>query len=88
VKKDDATPAVEPSMANVTSGTYPISRYLFMYTAGAPEGTSKDFIDFARSPEGQKIASDVGYYPLAGADAAPAAAPAPAPAPAGEAAAH
>lgn len=89
VKKDEGSPAVEPTIQNVTDGTYPISRYLFMYTAGEPEGTIRDFIDFARSPEGQKIAAEVGYYPLPG--TAPAAAPAPAagaPEAAGEAAAH
>jgi phosphate transport system substrate-binding protein len=77
VKKDAASPAVEPTLQAVTDGTYPISRYLFMYTAGAPEGTVDAFISFARSPDGQKIASEVGYYPLPGAaPAAAAAAPA------------
>jgi phosphate transport system substrate-binding protein len=65
VKKDAASPAVEASMANVVSGKYPISRALFFYTAGAPEGPSKDFVAFALSPEGQKICEQVGYYPIA-----------------------
>lgn len=64
VKKDAASPAVAPTMENVTAGTYPLSRYLFMYTAGQPSGPAKAFIDFALSAQGQKIASDVGYYPL------------------------
>ncbi len=64
VKKDDAAPAVEPTMGNVTSGSYPVSRTLFMYTAGEPEGDVKALIDFAQSDEGQEIASKVGYYPL------------------------
>jgi phosphate transport system substrate-binding protein len=75
VKKDDASPAVEPTMENVTSGAYPISRTLFMYTVGEPTGSVKEFVDYAQSDAGQEIAAKVGYYPLpkAGA-AAPAAA--------------
>ena len=64
VKPDAASPAVAPTMENVTRGLYPLSRALLMYTAGEPRGTARAFIDFARSPEGQKIASEVGYYPL------------------------
>ncbi len=72
VKKDATSPAIEPTMENVTNGSYPISRYLFMYTAGEPTGDVKAYIDFALSDEGQKIASEVGYYPLpkAGSDVA------------------
>jgi phosphate transport system substrate-binding protein len=64
VKKDAATPGVEPTMANVMANKYPISRELFFYTAGAPEGESKAFIAWSLSPEGQKICEEVGYYPL------------------------
>jgi ABC-type phosphate transport system substrate-binding protein len=64
VKKDAASPAIEPSLENVVNGTYPISRFLYFYTAGAPEGAIKHFIDWTRSPAGQKVCSDVGYYPL------------------------
>ena len=64
VKKDDSTPAVAPSLETAQSGAYPISRFLFFYTAGPATGTAKKFIDWAVSPEGQKIIGDVGYYPL------------------------
>ena len=64
VKQNDASPAIEASLENVSSGKYPISRTLFMYTAGEPTGDVKAFIDFARSDAGQKIAGEVGYYPL------------------------
>lgn len=64
VKKDAASPAVEPSQENVVKGTYPISRSLFFYTIGEPEPRLRHFIDWARSPEGQKVCADVGYYPL------------------------
>jgi phosphate transport system substrate-binding protein len=72
VKKDDSSPAVEPSMENVLSGRYPISRYLYWYTAGEPTGEMKKLVDWVLGPEGQKLVQEVGYYPLpkAGAESA------------------
>ncbi len=64
VKKDAASPAVEPTLQNVVDGSYPISRYLFMYTIGEPDGATRHFIEWVRGTEGQKICGDVGYYPL------------------------
>ncbi len=64
VKADDAAEPVLPTEDNVVSGRYPISRPLFMYTAGEPTGNVKSFIDYALSPVGQQVAAKVGYYPL------------------------
>ena len=64
VKKDAASPAIEPTLDTVVKGTYPISRYLYFYTIGQPEGALKNFIEWVRGPEGQKICADVGYFPL------------------------
>jgi ABC-type phosphate transport system substrate-binding protein len=64
VKKDAASPAVDPTLENVVDGSYPISRYLYFYTAGEPQGATKHFIDWVRGPEGQKVCAAVGYYPL------------------------
>ena len=64
VKADDASPAVLPTAENVRSGAYPISRDLYFYTRKAPEGAVKAFIDYALSDEGQKIVTEVGYYPI------------------------
>lgn len=64
VKKDAASPAVEPTMENVVNGSYPISRYLYFYTAGQPEGAVRHFIAWCLSDEGQKICESVGYYPM------------------------
>jgi phosphate transport system substrate-binding protein len=66
IAKDAAAQPVEPSMANVLNNTYPIRRQLFWYTAGAPEGAMKGLIDWVLSPEGQKIVTDQGFYPLRG----------------------
>jgi len=53
-------------MANVLNDTYPISRYLYWYTAGPATGAAKGILDFVLSPEGQKIVEDKGFYPLHG----------------------
>jgi phosphate transport system substrate-binding protein len=64
IKKDADSPAIEPSMENVLTGKYPISRYLYWYTAGAPAGEMKKLADWVLGPEGQKLVQEVGYYPL------------------------
>lgn len=64
VKKDEMSEAVKPSLETVEDGTYPLSRNLYFYTVGPPEGETKAFIDWVLSPEGQKICEAVGYYPL------------------------
>jgi phosphate transport system substrate-binding protein len=64
VKKDDASPAVAPSLETAQDGSYPISRFLYLYTAGQPTGSIKKFVDWVQGPDGQKVIGDVGYYPL------------------------
>lgn len=64
LKKDDASPPVEPSLANVQGGTYPLARELYFYTIGEPAPELKAFIDWVRTPEGQEVCEKVGYYPL------------------------
>ncbi len=56
--------AVEPTMENATSGKYPLSRFLNIYSAGAATGIAKEYLDFVLSDDGQKIVEGVGYYPL------------------------
>jgi phosphate transport system substrate-binding protein len=62
-EKAGGTP-IAPSEENVRSKKYPIWRYLYYYTNGAPKGDADKFIDFVLSPAGQKIAEQVGYYGL------------------------
>jgi phosphate transport system substrate-binding protein len=64
VKKTKDTPAIEPKKETAIDGSYPISRYLYIDTAGAPSGTAKLFIDWMLSDAGQKVVDDVGYFPL------------------------
>ena len=64
IAKDATAQPVAPSMDNVYNNSYPLSRQLFWYTAGAPAGAIKDFVDWVLGPRGQKIVSEVGFYPL------------------------
>lgn len=65
VKKDDASPAVEPGEENVVKGTYPIWRYLFIYVNPAQDkGEIAAYLNWIRSDAGQALVKEVGYYPL------------------------
>ena len=64
VALDEASDCVMPSVRTAIERTYPIARPLFMYTAGAPEGVVKDYLDWILSDEGQCIIADKGYAPV------------------------
>ncbi|MFA6610500.1 MAG: phosphate ABC transporter substrate-binding protein, partial [Candidatus Omnitrophota bacterium] len=53
-----------PTIDNVISGKYPISRPLFLYTNGEPSGLTKKFVDFALSKEGQDIVIATDFVPV------------------------
>ncbi|MGB8930305.1 MAG: phosphate ABC transporter substrate-binding protein [Anaeromyxobacteraceae bacterium] len=55
---------VAPTKEAVLAGRYPLSRPLFVYTKGAPAGEIKAYIDFCLSAAGQKIVTEVGYFPV------------------------
>lgn len=46
------------------NGEYPISRPLFMFTDGWPEGTTLSFINYVFSKPGQKLVRKVGSVPV------------------------
>ena len=56
--------AILPTVENVHSGKYPISRSLYNYVAGEPKGLAKAYLDFVISEEGQKIVAEEGYITL------------------------
>lgn len=56
---------VEATVENVRSGTYPITRNLYLITKGEPSGLEKGFIEFVLSTEGQKVVEDMGYLAVA-----------------------
>jgi phosphate transport system substrate-binding protein len=64
VKKDDNSPAVEPTAENIKAGTYPITRYLYMYMTNRPTGEIKKYVDWILSPAGQSLVTELGYFPV------------------------
>lgn len=65
VKKDDGSPAVEPTEDNVIKQVYPIWRYLYIYVNPAlDKGEIAAYLNWIRSDDGQKCVKEVGYFPL------------------------
>jgi phosphate transport system substrate-binding protein len=63
VKKDAASPGYQPTAETIKAGTYPITRYLYMYVQSRPVGSMKQYIDWILSADGQKVVTNVGYFP-------------------------
>ncbi len=55
-----AVDGVMPTTENIASEKYPVVRYLHIVTKGYPEGATKRFIDFLRSPRGQELLAKEG----------------------------
>ncbi|MEN6337404.1 MAG: phosphate ABC transporter substrate-binding protein [Phycisphaerales bacterium] len=53
-----------PTPENVVNKTYPLSRPLYLYTNGEPEGIVKLFIDFTLGPVGQTQFQQTGFVPV------------------------
>ncbi len=53
-----------PDVDNVLKATYPLSRPLYFYTNGEPQGVTKLFINFTLSPKGQQQFMEAGFVPL------------------------
>jgi phosphate transport system substrate-binding protein len=66
ISTEEGAPCVSPSMETAVDRTYPIARPLFMYTAGEPEGATKEYLDWILSDEGQCILVEKGYAPVRG----------------------
>ena len=64
VAKDEKSEYVIPTIENVVSGRYPISRPLFLYSNGSPAGLVKELVDFTLSKEGQDIVSATDFVPI------------------------
>ena len=65
VARTAAGPWVLPSAATVFDASYPVSRPLYMYTAGEPSGEVKRYLDWIRGPAGQALVTTLGFVPLA-----------------------
>ncbi len=64
VKRDAGSTAYPPNAETIKNGTYPISRFLYMYVKTRPAGAVKEYIDWILSDEGQRVVNEVGYFPV------------------------
>ena len=51
---------VVPEHATIRSGRYPLSREFLLLSCHPPEGLAKSFVDYALSPEGQRLLAEEG----------------------------
>ncbi len=63
VARDANGPYVLPAVETVNDGSYPISRPLYMYTAGEPAGEVRSYLDWVLS-DGQAVVTDMGFVPI------------------------
>ncbi|GAB4284346.1 MAG: phosphate ABC transporter substrate-binding protein [Coriobacteriia bacterium] len=59
-----AIDGVEASIETAADGSYPISRYLYMYSDGEPEGVMAAYLEWILGSEGQQLVADEGFVPL------------------------
>ncbi len=66
----DATAYSPLDKEAVYNGSYPLSRYLYLYTDGVPAADSSigKWLAYIYSDDGQQKVSDAGFYPLADAE--------------------
>ncbi len=58
---------VTASAKTAASKAYPVSRFLYMYTNGKPQGETAKYLNFVLSAEGQKLVEKEGFVPLSAA---------------------
>jgi phosphate transport system substrate-binding protein len=61
---------VTANLSNAVNNTYPLGRYLHMFTKGQPTGATKTFVDFVLSPDFQNNTVAKEYIPVSKALAA------------------
>jgi phosphate transport system substrate-binding protein len=59
-----AIDGVKASVETAADGTYPISRYLYMYSNGEATGVMAAYLDWILGSEGQQLVADEGFVPL------------------------
>ena len=62
--KSAGEPYILPSAQTVINKEYPISRHLFMYSRGQPQGAEKAYLEWILSPEAQAIVTELGFVPI------------------------
>jgi phosphate transport system substrate-binding protein len=63
IARDEGGPYVLPAVETVNDGSYPISRPLYMYTAGEPTGEIQAYVGWILG-EGQALVPELGFVPL------------------------
>ena len=63
IKKTANDAGIAPTAETIKDGSYPLTRYLYMYLRSRPTGEMKKYIDWILSPEGQAVVTQVGYFP-------------------------
>jgi phosphate transport system substrate-binding protein len=59
-----AIDGVQASIETAADGSYPISRFLYMYSDGAPSDLLAAYLDWIMGEDGQAIVEDQGFVPL------------------------
>ncbi|MDO9556293.1 MAG: phosphate ABC transporter substrate-binding protein [Coriobacteriia bacterium] len=59
-----AVDGVKASVETAKDGSYPISRYLYMYSNGELSDVMQAYLDWILGSDGQKIVADEGFVPL------------------------
>jgi len=55
---------IQPTIENIKKGVYPLARKLYFDTLGDPKPGALAFMDYVKSPAGQKIAAENGFIPI------------------------
>lgn len=64
VTKEDGSAPVAPTIENAKNKSYPLARYLYLYTAGEVSPTLQHYLDWVQSEVGQEIVAKMGYVPV------------------------
>ncbi|MBN1192398.1 MAG: phosphate ABC transporter substrate-binding protein, partial [Coriobacteriia bacterium] len=59
-----AVDGVRASVETAADASYPISRYLYMYSDREPSGVMAAYLDWILGSEGQQLVEDEGFVPL------------------------
>lgn len=57
-------PAIVPAEDTVLDGSYPLARPLYFYAASEAIAPVKEFLEWVRGPDGQRIARELGLVPV------------------------
>jgi phosphate transport system substrate-binding protein len=63
ISQKDGGPCVKPTMRTAINKSYPISRELYMYTAGAPSVEVQNYMNWTQSEAATAITVKAGYVP-------------------------